>query len=348
MKPFTLSHSSYGRFVTCPKSFQLHYIDKLRPTTTPSHLIFGGAIDKGLNALIDQSQDPQDVCTAELNRLVVEDVEFFRADYDGELIDEETKAQLNDACTKIAGVPIDADHIAPTLLNRPVATLSDKQRTVLALCCATSLQVKAKLMIEAYKREVMPKLRRVASSQESVRWTDENGNDFVGVLDLKGDVGFGEMPIDNKTSSRPYAQDAVEKSTQLAIYSKVTGHSKAAFIVMDKTIRKNRIKICEECGHDGTGGRHKTCDNVWDTNGRCGGAWTETIRPEASIQIIVGDVSPRLQEIVMEALSDTAQAIKAGHFPRNLNACDNQYGRPCPYREYCWRGDSTGLRVEKK
>lgn len=347
MSKFTLSHSSYGKYVTCPKSFKFHYIDKLRPTLTPSHLIFGGAIDKALNALVDGLAEDEiaKILDKETDRLIDEDVEFFRADYDGELISEEQKKYLNEVCTKIAGVAIDADSLAPTLLSRPNSTLSPKQRTVLALLCAESLQAKAALMIEAYRKQVLPKLK-VVTSQESVRWTDEHGNDFVGVLDLKGDIGHGVMPIDNKTASRPYEQDAVGKSTQLAIYSSVTGHSKAAFIVMDKTIRKNRIKICEECGHDGTGGRHKTCDNVPDSIGRCGGAWTETIQPEANIQIIVGDVNPRLQAMAREALSETAQAIKSNYFPRNLNACDNQYGRPCPYRNYCWKDDASGLRLE--
>lgn len=349
---FVLSHSSYGRFVTCPKSFKFHYIDKLRPTTTPSHLIFGSAVDKGLNALVDGSGDPLAECMAELSRLITDEIEFFRADYDGELLDEETKEKLSRSCSAVAGITIDdVDDTASKLLARPVASLSAKQRKVLGMLCFASLKAKAGLMIEAYKQKVMPHLT-VTSSQDSVKWTDEHGNEFVGVLDLKGDLGFGEMPIDNKTASRPYMQDAVSKSTQLAIYSKVTGNTKAAFIVMDKTIRKNRIKVCATCGHNGSGGRHKTCDatalNAEQKLERCGGEWTETIQPEANIQIIVGDVSPQLQDITLEALSETAQLIKAGYFPRNLNACDNQYGRPCPYREYCWRGDSTGLEVQTK
>lgn len=355
MQKFTLSHSSYGKYVTCPKSFKFHYVDKLRPTLTPSHLIFGCAVDKALNVLVDGNGEPCLVLKHELGRLLTGDIEFFRADYDGELLEAEAKRLLAVACTEVAGVEIkDVDSLAFTLLNRPVATLSVKQRQVLAMLCAASLNAKAGLMIEAYRKQVLPKLN-VTTSQESVRWTDEHGNDFIGILDLKGDLGYGVMPIDNKTASRPYEQDAVGKSTQLAIYSSVTGHTKAAFIVMDKTIRKNRIKVCSLCGHDGTGGRHKTCDNtiefINDADSkhdwkRCNGAWTETIQPEANIQIIVGDVSPQLQAMAREALSETAQVIKSGYFPRNLNACDNQYGRPCPYRNYCWNGDATGLQVD--
>ena len=74
----------------------------------------------------------------------------------------------------------------------------------------------------------------------------------------------------------------------------------------------------------------------------------QTIQPEVNVQIIVGEVSEHIQKMTLEALSETAQAIKANVFPRNLNACDNQYGRPCPYRDLCWRGDSTGLRNELK
>lgn len=341
---FRLSHSSYGKYVTCPRSFKYHYIDKIRPTSNPSHLIFGSAVDKGLNALVMESGSPLEACESELRKLVVDDVEFARADYDPELIDETTKAELKSQCDKIAGMSLDLDSLVPTLLDRPRNTLSKKQLQVLALCCTTSLKAKAALMLDAYKRIVMPNIKRVVSSQEFINWKDQHGNEFTGVLDLIVDLeGHGELPADNKTASRPYEQDAVSKSTQLAIYSKITGKTKAAFFVMDKTIKKNRIKVCTVCGYNGSGGRHKTCANEIEGK-RCDGEWKETIQPEANIQIIVGDVPEKLQEITIEALSETSQAIKCGVFPRNLNACDNQYGRPCPYREYCWRGDKTGLK----
>jgi hypothetical protein len=345
---FKLSHSSYGRYVTCPKSFELHYIQKLRPISGPSHLIFGSAIDAGLNAMVSGKDEPSPI--SEFDRVMTDGlsqpIEFHASDYDRELIDEETRRLLREECSQIAGIPIEPDSVAHALIGRSPGSLSSKQRQVLSKLCFASMRAKAILIFEAYKTKVLPQIKKVVSSQKEIRWTDKHGNDFVGVLDLVIDLeGHGEIPADNKTASRPYEQDSVSRSTQLALYSKVTGKDKAAFIVMDKTIRKNRIKICSVCGHDGSGGRHKTCDSE-KTGSRCGGEWNESIRPEASIQIIVDNVSAKVQDLTLEALSETAQVIKAGYFPRNLNACDNQYGRPCPYREYCWRGDSTGLRTE--
>jgi len=339
-----LSHSSYGKYVTCPRAFKYHYLDKVRPVANPSSLIFGSAVDRALNSIVMGEGDELKVLEKELNKLAADDVEFHKNDYDAELLDEATMSALQEKCDAIAGQKLELETLIPILIDRPVDGLSKKQRQVLAACCIASLKVKAELMLEAYKRVVMPNIKRVVSSQEFINWKDEKGNDFTGVLDLVVDLdGHGEIPADNKTASRAYELDAVAKSTQLAIYSKVTGKSKAAFFVMDKTIKKNRIKICKSCGFNGTGGRHKTCNNEIESK-RCDGEWQETIQPEASIQIIVDDVPEKVQQITMEALSETAELIKANIFPRNLNACDNQYGRPCPYREFCWRGDKSGLK----
>ncbi len=339
-----LSHSSYGKYVTCPRAFKYHYLDKIRPIANPSSLIFGSAVDAALNSIVMGTNDELKVLETGLKKLAAPDVEFHKNDYDPELLDEATMSELQEKCDKIAGQKLELETLIPILIDRPVDGLSQKQRQVLAACCIASLKVKGQLMLEAYKRVVMPHIKRVVSSQEFINWKDEKGNQFTGVLDLVVDLdGHGEIPADNKTASRPYELDAVSKSTQLAIYSKVTGKTKAAFFVMDKTIKKNRIKICQTCGFNGSGGRHKTCSNEVDGK-RCEGEWIETIQPEANIQIIVDDVPEKVQQITMEALSETAEAIKTGIFPRNLNACDNQYGRPCPYREFCWRGDKAGLK----
>lgn len=342
---FRLSHSSYGKYVTCPRSFKFHYIDKIRPTSTPSALIFGSALDAGINSMLSKVGDPIEACDSHLEKLLQPDTEFMKSDFDAELFDEENKKKLQKLCERIAGRKLDLDVLIPYLLNERQGNMSEKQHRVLATCCMETLKIKARLMLDAYNRTVVPLIKKVNSTQKFISWKDEKNNEFTGVLDIEVELdGHGSLPADNKTASRPYEADAVEKSTQLAIYAKVTGKNKAAFFVMDKNIKKNRVKVCKVCGFDGSAGRHKTCANENSEGKRCGGEWEETIQPEASIQVLVGDVPERVQQLTQEALTDTAEAIKKEVFPRNLNACDNQFGRPCPYREYCWKGDKTGLR----
>lgn len=352
MKKTFISFSGYQKFVTCPRMFKFHYFDKLRPTIQPSHLIFGSAVDAALNALLTESGSPLEACDEVLKQLVLGNVEFNKNDYDGELIDEKTRTVLLEKCRALGYSGDDVDLLVHSLFSKSHADLSDKQRGALALACAASLRAKAILFIEAYQTRVVPLLRKTESVQETITWEDSHGNSFAGVLDLVGNmVGEGMLVIDNKTASRPYEPDAVRVSPQLAIYCKVKGIDRAAFIVLDKSIRKNRVKTCSVCGNDGTGKRHKTCDAELPKDGsralvRCDGAWAETIKPEVNVQIIVDTVPERVQDMAVEALSDAACAIKAGHFPRNLNACANQYGKPCPYKRHCWQGDRSGLEVK--
>lgn len=342
-----LSFSGYNRYVTCAYSHKLHYQDRIRPVSTPAHLIFGKACDEGFNAILLESGSPMEAVDKVLRELVTTDVEFIKADYDGEIIDADVKEIVLDKCRTLGYKGDDLDVLIESLFSKPRADLSDAQRKALTLACAASLRAKATLFIEAYKTRVSPRLRKIEAVQSEIKWTDHNDNDFVGVIDLMGEFeGIeGVHVIDNKTASRPYENDAVKVSTQLALYAAKTGVTKAAFIVLDKNIKKNRIKTCSVCKHVGNG-RHKTCDKETPDERRCGGEWIETIRPEVNIQILIDEVSKHVQDITVEAMSNVAEAIKGKHFPRNLNACGKQYGKPCPYINLCWKNSMDGLEVK--
>lgn len=60
-------------------------------------------------------------------------------------------------------------------------------------------------------------------------------------------------------------------------------------------------------------------------------------------QVLVDVVPARNREIVEQAMQDVEAGIKARVFPRNLNNCDKQYGRPCIYRDLCWKNSMEGL-----
>ena len=48
-----MSHSARETYLTCPRKYFLHYFLKLRPIRPRSPLVFGSAIDEGLNCLLE-------------------------------------------------------------------------------------------------------------------------------------------------------------------------------------------------------------------------------------------------------------------------------------------------------
>ncbi len=173
------------------------------------------------------------------------------------------------------------------------------------------------------------------------------GDNFIGFVDLVADIDdHGTVIIDHKTSAMDYEPDSVLTSPQLAgymhtLYPKYKTR-KAGYIVFKKNIKKNRVKICSQCGHDGTGGRHKTCDNVISGK-RCGGEWTETLTPEVVVQVIIDTIPERTEEIVLENMDLVNDGIKNKVFTRNLNMCKNYYGGLCPYFNLCYKNKKEGL-----
>lgn len=199
-----------------------------------------------------------------------------------------------------------------------------------------SLRIKGRMLLAAYVEQIYPMIKEVYHVQKNL-------DDRPGVLDAVVNLeGIGKVLIDHKTSARPYKPDAVANDTQLALYAHSEGLTQAGFIVLVKQIQKNRVKICTKCGFNGSYTRHKTCPET--VNGaRCYGAWKETTSPEANIQILIDDVPEINKDLITDSIRDTEELIKAGKFPRNLDACGKIYGKPCPYIDKCWKNNNNGL-----
>lgn len=338
-----ISFSSYSKYVTCPKMYDLHYNERLRPDTVPAHLIFGSAVDAGVNAMLLETGSPLEAVEQVLQRLVIEKVTFKEKDYDGELIDPLTKQTLLQKLVEFGYQGDDVDGLVKSLFQK--TDRSENQQKALTLACATSLKALAKLQLDAFRRDILPELQTTIAVQ-SKRTLEYRGKPIDIIIDLETELrNQGHVILDVKTASQPYLPDAVLKSVQLALYSAVTGVKKAAFAVLPKRVRKDRIKTCSLCGHDGSASRAKTCDQE-DTHGRCHGDWIQTISPKVEAQLLVDEIPDKTREIVIEALMDVQKGIDNEVFPRNLTACDSQYGAPCPYKKYCWSNDSTGLKKE--
>ena len=147
-----LSISAYNVYVECPQKYKIQYIDKIRQSQQISPLIFGLAVDKGINAILSGEGDPYKEAETSLKRVFIEPTEFLTSDYDGELLTEEEKSEVLRECRRHGYKGDDVDHLATSLLEIPFAQLSKNQIKALTSCCFASLRTKARLMLDAYRK----------------------------------------------------------------------------------------------------------------------------------------------------------------------------------------------------
>lgn len=318
--PNRLSHSQLEKWKFCQKSWEHHYVNRIRPVAIPSPLAFGNAIGKTFEHILKSGYNPKDFfdehwTTFEWNNKFVnlkesKDVVYLKSDHDEEL----------------GATPWE------------------------------SLRVKGHLMIDAFSDRFLPLVTNVYSTEEQVElFSGDDSN--IGFADAVVDMIGYDTPIvlDFKTAGRKYEQNSVVESVQLGQYLYTLGDKYntklAGYIVFLKQIRKNRQKICSSCGHDGSGGKFKTCnsqiykDSLDKLEGfhRCNGAWIETIFPECDVQIIIDEIPVTFQEQVIDNIGLVNDLINIGTIEPNYDACDNDYGRRCQYYNLCHNSDMTGL-----
>jgi hypothetical protein len=380
----TLSFSQISKYLTCARSYKYYYKDRLREGTATAFLAFGSAMDTALNAMLLDYKQNKSVSvdykksfddawqTIEINKVKYDlktclKVGYAKSDFIAELFTPESflEYQLDTLLycpvtakgASIVNLPKltqdkieDLKHyhkeVEEKKSNRAIIPFSDEEHMLLNMMNWHSMRRKAHLMLDAYKANILPQIEEVAEVQKKVELTSNCGTKLLGYVDavvkFKGNDFYSVL--DNKTSASPYDDSKVKFSQQLAMYCYQLDLKHAAFGVMLKNISLNKNKICSVCGHDGSGARHKTCNNE-DSGKRCGGDWIETVKPEAQTQLISGNINSFQQNLVMENAAEVLEAINAGIYPRNLNTCQNIYGNPCPYLRKCWMGKEDGLEV---
>lgn len=359
-----LSHSSVSRYLKCPESYKLHYVKKLRPTVTSAALAFGSALDEAFNSLLlKDGKDPFEVFLARwengwINKTLVDlpmstQIVYANSDFDADLFKPSDIEKMNQAALHL-GLSKEANSEHPLALYEECVTYKKQsahrhfrkeENQYLNYCNWLCMIRKAELIIPAYKEQVVPKIKRIISVQKTLELLNENGDSVTGVIDIIAEWEDGNIYVlDNKSSSRLYDEDAVETSEQLALYGLSENINKAGFIVYLKAIQKNKKKICSKCNYDGSGGKHKTCAN--EINGkRCGGEWTETVYPKAVIQILLGDVNPNMENMVLDNFNVINNLIKQGVFFKNTNSCKSWYGGDCPYLNFCMKNKTDNLEI---
>jgi hypothetical protein len=311
---------------------------------------------------LERGEEPIDISTHQV-------VDYYNSDFDPNVLFEEDYKKL-EQYIELAGFsnnddPHDPDVPDPIELYDDIKDeikegnkLEIGQHCYYNYCSWLSLRRKGHLIIDAYLKYVMPKIKEVHSIQKKVVLPNESGDEIIGYIDFecefKGMKGI--YTTDNKTSSSRYSEDAVndiEEKGQLLLYDEFTQHGKAAYIVIMKKMKLIKHKTCLKCGDKTTGREAKCAVKVkvpgkkpgTFKKGRCDGEFDVEVEPYADTQIITSDVDEKKKDLLFEKIDGIMENIENKVIPKNENSCF-AYGKKCVYFDYCRSNgqDMTGLK----
>ena len=368
-----LSHSASEKYDTCPQMYYLHYKEKIRSTKFGSALIFGGALDEALNVLLETKLDEvPDTVTDDLERLkqgfdyhfshqmvnkeqldirTSHDVEYYASDFIPEILED---AELTSLKTFISNagyiIDVNKDSFDPENQPDPIdlyneisgyikekLELNSTDLSYYNYASWLSLKRKGHMMLELYKEEIMPQIKRVVSIQRKVELPNGEGDEFIGYIDFEAELeGYeGIITVDNKTSSRPYKLADINDKGQLLGYDEFTLNGKAGYIVLNKKIAFTKELTCQKCGKMTTR-PVKKCPEGGTGKNRCNGELDLNKIAYVKYQILVDNIDEEKKELHFDKLCGILEGIENEEFPqiRENNNCF-QFGKPCIYFDYC-------------
>jgi hypothetical protein len=361
-----LSHSQVNKYNECGKAYELHYKKKWRVKEQSAALLFGTAIDKACEVYLHKKdiEEAQETFIKfwkeqELNGKPTKlydctEIIYSNNDLDLELLNEsdyDTIVKDHSVTDVLATI----DDILQRKDRIGFRKLSDNDKRILNSINWLCMDKKGRLMLTAAIEWIDVNVVETLGTQVRVDLENEEGDGILGFADLVARVKGYDKPIilDFKTSARAYEPDAVTTSPQLALYvfslkHKYQDTNLAGFVVFQKNVRKNKEKICSVCGHDGSGGRHKKCDNTIKGL-RCNGEWNEKINPSVVVQVLINEVDTFFQQTVVENYNEVNRGIKAQIYPRNWKSCVQYNGTViCPYYSYCHQNKMNDIIVPEE
>lgn len=356
-----LSHSAVSRYLKCPESYKNHYIRKLRPDATSSALLFGSALDAAIEVVLGDSElEYMTVFWENWNSAFInkkrEDlptntkIAYAEKDMDWDLLQEADVLKLESFIkTKNLAKLAKGDaketykECQDKKKKRKYVKFSEAEHQYLNYANWLCMARKAPLMIEAFKKHILPKIKEVHSTQKQITLENDEGDVARGFIDIVVTLDDGKKYVlDVKTSARKYDEDAANNSPQLSLYAHHEGIEDVGYVVLYKNISKVKTRVCTSCGHVEDNNRVKTCSAEVEGK-RCGGDLKAEVEREASVDLVLGKLNERYTQSVLENFDTVNNLIKQDIFYKNFDSCNNWFGQRCPYYKLCFEGDDTGL-----
>lgn len=361
--PNKLSYSKISNYSLCGQRYNLHYNHGLREKWQRSSLLFGSAIDEALNNLLATRDLEKSLSIfnkkwafgfvhGKYESLVRHpDIIYSERDLDEDLVD------------------VDSNWIKEfreRKSNTKWANLPEEDRSKYNEYNWNCLKLKGEVILRDYCDKVLPQFISVEGIQHESHLTNSEGDTVVQYLDFIATLQDGsKILFDNKTTTSLmyYDDESAGSSQQLISYyynnKKKFGLTGVGYVAMQKTLLKNKKKICSKCGVEGSSSKAKTCDVEYpdvvvkrgkevEGSVRCDGEWNVTIKPECAIKIIVNPVTEAAEDLVLTTFDEANNGIKNENWYRNLSVCKSIYGSPCQFQKLCWKGSDEDLVKEEK
>ena len=306
-KKLRLSHSQISTYNTCPFKYYLQRVKRLRPNYTKSSFLFGSAIDATVEEMLKRLGEEfnyQEVFLEAFNLDTVKvnnktykgDEALLRVQFSGRDIQEELIEEVYPDFLK--------ECKAKAKKNKALTREEQLKYNDLAYAC---LIQKGLLIIEELYKWINENVVEVHEIQKKVEIENDLGDSFVGYLDFVVTLSDGrKVLIDLKTSSdikKYYPEGCVEESDQLAIYSQEVGVDDAAYLAVDKGIRKRE--------------------------------------PRIRLTFVEGKITEEQLDDTFDRIAEATVNIKEGNFGKDESGCF-KYGK-CSYYNYCYYGIKKGL-----
>ncbi len=339
-----ISYSGVSEYEECSEKFNLNRIQKLRPEKVQSSLLWGGAIDEGLNELLRTKLEPQPEIfptpyksfrqkwdSGLINDVLVDYkfstlIEYSKKDLDLELFTDvewnQIKEVYEDQEPKAFAQMLQAER--EKLHWSSYSSMPEETKQAYNFICWLSLARKAEYIFEAYKNEILPLFKRVLTIQEPIELENEQGDKVTGIIDFIVELQDGRIVVmDNKTTSKfsyypddvlkyqPENPDAEPPPGQLFVYAFAKDLQFAGYVAMLKEIKGNK----------------KT-----------------KAAPSVKFKFIIEPVNSDYQTVIINKFNLVNTKIKNKEFKK----LDDEkkcffYGKKCPYYDKCWNNSMKGL-----
>lgn len=339
MKVKYISNSQIDKYETCPYLWHLNYVERIRSVYKPSSLFFGSALDEAFGRLHLDKMAPERLTEAYKKMMEYTPEElfektlryqphngetidlkyskitsFFKSDFELSLLtDEDLQEVSNYALENNLEISIDRvfDFMDECFEIVKSGQLTGGDLAVFNLVGWLSLYRKGLILLDAYRVEIMPQIKEVFEIQKHILLPDGTGVIYQGFIDYTASWNFDPENIrvcDDKTSSKAYPLDSVEKSTQLASYCEHEATNLGTYTVVEKGLRKRD--------------------------------------PKYRVQVIHGEIPEETFELTFQRINSMIDNVEADNFPKachregGVKANCFHFGRKCEAYNLC-HGDGT-------
>lgn len=366
-----ISYSQGSTFIGCPQMWKVKYVDKVESEVEGASLAFGSAMDAAVGAMLEGKTNWLHIFYDNMKSQFVfgqvkqvfdnVNIGYSHKDLDPDLLEPKDYPELERWAKELQLIPMGNVVTNEELITlyktigkdkgNPYKGINADQLKYWNRASWLGLKRKGKILLNAFHTQFLPKVKKVHAVQKKVDLVDPNSKDSItGFVDMVIEIDGHTKPIifDLKTSSMPYDQHKLHVSPQLTLYTAMAAQhfntDLVGYVVLNKNIPKTEVSTCTVCNHT-KNGRHKSCDALKSDGTRCGGAWLDTKVPDPQVQVMVAQKTPDQVNDVLGDYSNIITAMKNQIIWKNTDRCDNHFGAPCPFYNYCHKnGDMTGLK----